>query len=150
MANVNPLGLLYVFVLEKERKKENRKEGREGGRNTKRGVSLTSHGFTPRDLGEDRLEGPSSSSGFSPHRVCPCSLSLKGSGTRKLWTWMEQQPPSRSLWVTMRFCSLLGVVGYVPWACLKNTTEAPGPSYGWAPSRDVLAESICPCSAITS
>jgi len=54
----NPLGLLYVFVLEKEGKKENRKEGREEGReggrkggrkegmNTKRGVSLTSHGFT--------------------------------------------------------------------------------------------------------
>ena len=42
----NPLGWLYLFVLEKEGKKKNRKEGRERGRNAKRGVSLTSHGFT--------------------------------------------------------------------------------------------------------
>lgn len=105
-----------------EAKREGGRDGRkQAGGQAKRGLPEESQ-FYSRDQWEDRLRAPFPEPWVSHPRVCPCSLSLKGSGAGQLWTWMEQWPPSRSQTRRQWQLLLLGWgAGNVVWACLKNT-----------------------------
>lgn len=120
------------------RKSERRKIGRKGGRrkNTKRGL-LDKSWFT-QETWEDRLEGPPPAQ--VSHRVCPCSLSLKGVRNKKAVNLngaaasFKKEPVSNQ-----RGFALCWAWWGITRRHVKNATEeALSPICGWAPSRGCL------------
>lgn len=90
------MGFIYFYQKRKKRKEgkqegrmERRKEGKE------RGLSEESQLYS-REQWEDRLRELFPEPRVPPATVCPCSLSLKGSGTGQRGTRTEQQPPCRN------------------------------------------------------